>query len=268
MRWSAIRPTGWRSRRTAPGQVGLKTGFSGNHLRRSLNGGLQYRVIKSATVPEFTVVGDEVRASFNLATKPSLAGRRVGAHIDESSSSPRATDRSTHPGQHPALPDQLACSHGHAAPPTQAQPGQEPELAAGRHRHQVDVQGADLRLQEDTGKFGDKFLKGSEVGILTTTGRKSGERGTVRCCSCRRGPGSCWWPRRAVGHQPDVVSQPRRQPEHHVSDQERRAPADRTGATDAERDEYWPKLDAMYPDFVNYRSYTDRKIPIIICEPA
>lgn len=71
----------------APGcirvEVGLKTGFSGDHLRRSLNGGLQYRVIKSATVPEFTVVGDEVRASFSLATKPSLAGRRVGAHIDE-----------------------------------------------------------------------------------------------------------------------------------------------------------------------------------------
>ena len=64
-------------------EVGLKTGFSGNHLRRSLNGGPQYRLIKSATVPEFTVVGDEVRASFNLATKPSLAGRRVGAHIDE-----------------------------------------------------------------------------------------------------------------------------------------------------------------------------------------
>lgn len=64
-------------------EMGLKTGFSGNHLRRSLNGGLQYRVIKSATVPEFTVVGDEVRATFNLATKPSIAGRRVGAHIDE-----------------------------------------------------------------------------------------------------------------------------------------------------------------------------------------
>ena len=38
-------------------------------------------------------------------------------------------------------------------------------------------------------------------------------------------------------------------------------------ATDAERDEYWPKLDAMYADFANYRSYTDRKIPIVICDP-
>jgi hypothetical protein len=64
-------------------EVGLKTGFSGNHLRRSLNGGLQYRVIESVSTPEFTVSGDEVRARFDLVTKPSLAGRRVGAHIDE-----------------------------------------------------------------------------------------------------------------------------------------------------------------------------------------
>ncbi|WP_102141609.1 hypothetical protein [Mycobacterium hubeiense] len=64
-------------------EVGLKTGFSGNHLRRSLNRGLQYRVISATTAPEFTVDGDEVRARFDVITKPSLAGRRVCAHIDE-----------------------------------------------------------------------------------------------------------------------------------------------------------------------------------------
>ncbi|MGD9621828.1 MAG: hypothetical protein AB7G47_18425 [Mycolicibacterium sp.] len=71
----------------APGctrvEVGLKTGFSGDHLRRSLNRGLQYRVIREVTTPEFTVDGDTVRARFDLTTKPTLAGRRVGAHIDE-----------------------------------------------------------------------------------------------------------------------------------------------------------------------------------------
>jgi hypothetical protein len=71
----------------APGctrvEVGLKTGFSADHLRRSLNRGPQYRVILSTSVPEFTVDGDTVRARFDLVTKPSLAGRRVGAHIDE-----------------------------------------------------------------------------------------------------------------------------------------------------------------------------------------
>jgi deazaflavin-dependent oxidoreductase (nitroreductase family) len=38
-------------------------------------------------------------------------------------------------------------------------------------------------------------------------------------------------------------------------------------ATESERAVYWPKLDAMYPDFANYRSWTDREIPIVICEP-
>ena len=38
---------------------------------------------QSATTPEFTVDGDRVRARFDLVTKPSLAGRRVGAHVDE-----------------------------------------------------------------------------------------------------------------------------------------------------------------------------------------
>jgi hypothetical protein len=64
-------------------EFGVKTGFSGDHLRRSLNGGPQYRVIASATPPEFSVDGDRVRARFDLTTKPSFAGRRVGAHVDE-----------------------------------------------------------------------------------------------------------------------------------------------------------------------------------------
>ena len=71
----------------APGctrvEFGVKTGFSEDHLRRSLNRGPQYRVIRGTSAPEFTVEGDVVRAKFDLVTKPSLAGRRVGAHINE-----------------------------------------------------------------------------------------------------------------------------------------------------------------------------------------
>jgi hypothetical protein len=64
-------------------EAGMKTGFSGAQLRRTLNHGRQYRVIRSVSEPEFTVTGDEVRAKFQLSTKPSLVGRRVGANIDE-----------------------------------------------------------------------------------------------------------------------------------------------------------------------------------------
>lgn len=71
----------------APGCVrieqGVRTGFSGNHLRRSLNRGPQFRLIAAATPPEFSVNGDLVRARFDVITKPSLLGRRVCAHVDE-----------------------------------------------------------------------------------------------------------------------------------------------------------------------------------------
>ncbi|HET7742896.1 MAG TPA: hypothetical protein VFL67_19785, partial [Mycobacterium sp.] len=47
-------------------EQGMKNGFSGNHLRRSLNRGPQYKVIEKTTVPEFTVDGDNIRAKFDV----------------------------------------------------------------------------------------------------------------------------------------------------------------------------------------------------------
>lgn len=64
-------------------EQGIKTGLSGNHLRRSLNRGPQFRIIAATTTPEFSVDGDEVRARFDVITKPSVGGRRVCAHVDE-----------------------------------------------------------------------------------------------------------------------------------------------------------------------------------------
>jgi hypothetical protein len=64
-------------------EVGIKTGFSGKHLRRSLNRGPQFRLIAAATAPEFSIDGDEVRSIYDIITKPSLAGRRVCARVDE-----------------------------------------------------------------------------------------------------------------------------------------------------------------------------------------
>lgn len=62
---------------------GLKTGFSGNHLRRSLNRGPQFRVIAAAADRAFTVDGDEVHARFTIVTKAGFARRRVVAHVNE-----------------------------------------------------------------------------------------------------------------------------------------------------------------------------------------
>ncbi|MEN4477232.1 hypothetical protein [Mycolicibacterium cosmeticum] len=71
----------------APGciriEMGVKTGRSGDHLRRSLNNGPQFKIIEATTPPQFSVDGDQVRARFDVLTKPRLFGRRVCSHVDE-----------------------------------------------------------------------------------------------------------------------------------------------------------------------------------------
>ncbi|GFG74250.1 hypothetical protein [Mycobacterium botniense] len=64
-------------------ELGFMTGFSGNHLRRSLNRGPQYRIIAATTAPTFTLCGDEVRAKYHVMTKPSVRRRRIAAQVDE-----------------------------------------------------------------------------------------------------------------------------------------------------------------------------------------
>lgn len=74
---------------------GLKSGFSGNHLRRSLNRGPQYRIIDATTDRAFTIDGDHVHATFTVVTKAQLGGRRVVASVRESFLIP-ATDGLIH----------------------------------------------------------------------------------------------------------------------------------------------------------------------------
>ena len=38
-------------------------------------------------------------------------------------------------------------------------------------------------------------------------------------------------------------------------------------ATDEERAKYWPQLVQMYPSYEDYQSWTDRTIPLVVCEP-
>jgi hypothetical protein len=71
-------------------EVGLKSGFSGNHLRRSLNRGPQYRIISATTQPHYTVSGDEVRAAYDVLTKVAFSGRRVASRVDETFVIPEA----------------------------------------------------------------------------------------------------------------------------------------------------------------------------------
>ncbi|BBY45513.1 hypothetical protein A5765_08875 [Mycolicibacterium celeriflavum] len=77
-------------------EQGIKTGFSGDHLRRSLNRGPQYRIIEATTERQFTVDGDHVHATFTVVTKAKLAGRRVVAPVRETFLIPASDGRIHH----------------------------------------------------------------------------------------------------------------------------------------------------------------------------
>jgi F420H(2)-dependent quinone reductase len=38
-------------------------------------------------------------------------------------------------------------------------------------------------------------------------------------------------------------------------------------ATNEERAKYSPQLVQMYPSYTDYQSFTDRQIPIVVCDP-
>jgi len=126
------------------------------------------------------------------------------------------------------------------------------------------------------GRLGSKWRGGSNrfsapppVGILTTIGRKScearespliflreGDRVILVASQGGRATNPLWYLN--IQSDPQVTFQ--------IKNEVLQLNA--RDATDDEREQYWPKLDAIYPDFVNYRSYTDRQIPILICDPA
>ncbi|OBB22666.1 hypothetical protein A5792_06325 [Mycolicibacterium peregrinum] len=77
-------------------EMGLKTGRSGDHLRRSLNRGPQFKLIEKTTAPEYSVDGDNIRAKFDVLTKPRLFGWRVCSHVDETFLIPAADGQIHH----------------------------------------------------------------------------------------------------------------------------------------------------------------------------
>jgi F420H(2)-dependent quinone reductase len=117
------------------------------------------------------------------------------------------------------------------------------------------------------GKFGGT-VKNAPVALVTTTGRKTGEPRVSPLLYLREGDrvilvasrnGSdkhpLWYLN--LKANPDVTVE--------IKDEVLRLRAHE--ATGTERDEYWPKLVAMYPAFEDYKSWTDRVIPVVICDP-
>jgi len=124
-------------------------------------------------------------------------------------------------------------------------------------------------LYESTGGKEGWDLEGVPCVILTTKGRKSGKLRKTPLMRVNRGdtyvvvasmggaPKHPVWYLNLVA-EPSVMLQDGAEARDYTA---------RT-ATDAEKEDWWPDAVAVWPPFAEYRTKTDRNIPVVILEPA
>lgn len=247
-------------------EQGVKNGLSGKHLRRSLARGPQYRIIQATTTPEFTIVGDEVRSRYQVLTLFSIAGRRAGARVDETFVIP-ASDGLIHHIRvrfHPTLVRSNAVSDSPAPKP--APKG----LNSPRTTTIIKwMSRAQTFLYKKTGgRLGGKFLQGAPVALLTTTGRKTGEPRVSPLLYLREGNRVVLVASKGgAANNPMWYLNLKANPKVSIQIKDEVLHLSARDATDAERAQYWPRLTEMYTSFDDYQSWTDRVIPVVICDP-
>ena len=117
------------------------------------------------------------------------------------------------------------------------------------------------------GRIGGTFLQGAPVALLTTTGRKTGQPRVSPLLYLREGDRVV-----LVASQGGRTDNPmwylnlKANPKVSVQIRNEVLPLTARDATAAERERYWPELVAIYSSFADYQSWTDRVIPVVICE--
>ena len=117
-------------------------------------------------------------------------------------------------------------------------------------------------------RVGSAFPRGLPICLLTTTGRKSGEERISPLLFLEDGENVI-----LVASQGGLPKNPmwylniKADPVVTVQIKSRIRSMKARVAAEDERARLWPMLRAMYPDFDNYQAWTDRVIPVIVCEP-
>lgn len=118
------------------------------------------------------------------------------------------------------------------------------------------------------GKVGGTFLRGAPVMLLTTIGRRSGRRRTVPLLYLRDGENIvCVGSKGGMDHHPLWYRNLETNPDVEVEIGSEVVKVRARTATDAERTALWPRLVAMYRDYADYQTRTDRIIPVVILSP-
>jgi len=261
----------------APGctriEQGIRTGFSGKHLRRSISRGFQYRIIRAVTSPEYTVAGDTVRARYTVLTVFSIAGRRAAARVDETFIIPAADGLIHHIRVRftSTLVKNSSLVRSSTVSDSQRSPKPAPKgLNSPRAETIIKwmSRAQTFLYRKSGGKLGGTFLQGAPVALLTTTGRKTGEPRVSPLLYLREGNRIV-----LVASKGGAAANPmwylnlKANPAVSVQIRDEVLNLTARDATEAERAQYWPQLTEMYTSFDDYQSWTDRVIPIVICDP-
>lgn len=106
------------------------------------------------------------------------------------------------------------------------------------------------------------------VALLTTTGRKTGEPRVSPLYFMRDGDRVIVAASKGgSGKHPMWYLNLKADPKVQVQILDEVLDLTARDTTDDERATYWPKLVEMYPTYDDYQSWTDRRIPIVVCEP-
>jgi F420H(2)-dependent quinone reductase len=111
-------------------------------------------------------------------------------------------------------------------------------------------------------------FQGIPVALLTTTGRKSGKPRVSPLYFLRDGDRVVVAASRGGSDvNPMWYLNLKTDPKVQVQIKKELLDMQARDATEEERAKYWPQLNQMYPSYDDYQSWTDRQIPIVVCEP-
>lgn len=124
-----------------------------------------------------------------------------------------------------------------------------------------------VRVYRETGGERGYHWRGTEILLLTTTGRKSGEERTTPLI--HRTDGDRWIVVASKGGTPDHPGwylNLDEDPEIEIQVKDEVIPVTASTVGDEERDRLWSLMTEVWPDYDAYQSNTDRKIPIVALE--
>ena len=123
------------------------------------------------------------------------------------------------------------------------------------------------RYEATDGEEGHIWQRGSTVGILTTTGRKSGEpRKTPLIYGKDNGHYMIVASKGGAPAPPAWYLNLKENPEVQFQVKGEKFAAHARDATPEEKPELWKIMTAQWPDYDEYQKKTDREIPVVVLE--